>query len=314
MDLSIIIVNRDTKELLLACIASIYTTVPPLSFEIWLVDNGSSDGSVAAVRQSYPQVNCIENRKNLGFAQANNQAIRHALGRYAVLLNTDTVLTPKALLTICGFMDKNMDTAICGGQLLNRDGSLQNSIANIPTLATELLNKSLLRRLFPRRFPGKECRSDEPLPVESIVGACMVVRREAIDRVGRLDESFFFFFEETDWCLSMKKNGWQVFSHPQARIYHLRGETARKNNTAARIEYWKSRYTFFRKHYSKVILAILATGLIAKLFVSLLIQLIACPFSKGARTRLGVNARLLIWHLLGCPAGWGLATRTDNGQ
>jgi GT2 family glycosyltransferase len=142
----------------------------------------------------------------------------------------------------------------------------------------------------------------------------MVVRREAIDRVGRLDESFFFFFEETDWCLSMKKNGWQVFSHPQARIYHLRGETARKNNTAARIEYWKSRYTFFRKHYSKVILAILATGLIAKLFVSLLIQLIACPFSKGARTRLGVNARLLIWHLLGCPAGWGLATRTDNGQ
>lgn len=313
MDLSIIIVNRDTKELLLACIASIYATVPPLIFEIWLVDNGSSDGSIDAVRQSFPQVFCIENSRNLGFAKANNQAIRHAHGRYIVLLNTDTVLTPTALATISGFMDKNRDAAICGGQLLNRDGSLQNSIANFPTLATELLNKSLLRRLFPRRFPGKEYRFEKPQPVESIIGACMVVRREAIEKVGLLDESFFFFFEETDWCLSMKEKGWLVFFHPLARIFHLRGETAKKNNTAARIEYWRSRYTFFRKHYSSVILVLLATGLIVKLSVSLLIQLMACPVSRVARTRLGINTRLLLWHLLGCPVGWGLATSADQG-
>jgi hypothetical protein len=312
MDLSLIIVNLDTKELLLACIASIYTTVPPLSFEIWLVDNGSSDGSVDAVSQSFPQVRCIENSRNLGFAKANNQAMRHALGRYIVLLNTDTVLTPEALATIAGFMDKNREAGICGGQLLNKDGSLQNSIANIPTLATELLNKSLLRRFFPRRFPGKEFRFDLPLSVESIIGACMVVRREAIDKVGWLDESYFFFFEETDWCLSMKKDGWLIFFHPQARIYHLRGETAKKNNTAARIEYWRSRYTFFRKHYSSVVLVLLATGLIIKLFVSLLIQLMACPFSRVARTRLVINMRLLFWHLLGCPVEWGLATRSDR--
>ena len=313
MDLSIIIVNRNTKELLLDCIGSVYATVPPLSFEILVVDNASSDGSAGVARRSFPEIRCIENDTNLGFAKANNIAMRQAHGRYVVLLNTDAVLTPSALATIVDFMDRNRKVAICGGQLLNDDGSLQNSIANVPTLATELLNKSLLRRLFPRRFPGKECRFDQPLPVESIVGACMVVRREAIDKVGLLDESYFFFFEETDWCLSMKKNGWLVFSHPQARIYHLQGETARKNIAAARIEYWRSRYVFFRKHYSPVILALLATGLIVKLFVSLLVQSAASPFSRGARARLGINTRLLFWHALGCPAGWGLSTRADHG-
>jgi len=298
---------------LLACIESIHATVPPLSFEIWLVDNASSDGSVEAVRHSFPNVRCIENRHNLGFAKANNLAIRQASGRYVVLLNTDTVLTPSALSTIIGFMERNRDVAICGGQLLNGDGSLQNSIANVPTLATELLNKSLLRLLFPKRYLGKESRFDQPVEVESIIGACMVVSKGAIDRVGMLDEAYFFYFEETDWCLSMKKSGWRVFFHPQAQIYHLQGQTAKKNIVASRIEYWKSRYTFFRKHYSTAVIGFLTTGLVVKLCISLLLQLVASPVSRSSRTRLRVNAMLLCWHLLGCPAGWGLSNLAAQG-
>ena len=312
-DLSIIIVNRNTKELLLDCIGSVYATVPPLSFEIMLVDNASSDGSVEALRRAFPDVGIMSNERNLGFAKANNLAVRQAHGRYVALLNTDAVLTPLSIATIVDFMDRNPKAAICGGQLLNADGTMQNSIANIPTLATELLNKSLLRRLFPRRYPGKESRFDHPVEVESIIGACMVVAKKAIDMVGLLDESYFFFFEETDWCMLMKKNGWSVFFHPQAHIFHLQGRTAKKNIVAARIEYWKSRYIFFRKHYSSVIWVLLATCLIVKLFVSLLVQLVACPVSRGARTRLGINTRLLFWHLLGCPAGWGLASKADQG-
>ncbi len=306
MDLSIVIVNRNTKELLLACIKSIYATVPPFSFEVWVVDNASSDGSVDAVGHAFPDVRCIKNDRNLGFAKANNLAIRLARGRYVVLLNTDTVLKPSALATIVYFMNSNQNVAICGGQLLNGDGSLQNSIASVPTLATELLNKSLLRLLFPKRYPGKESRFDHPMEVDSIIGACMVVSKKAIDSVGLLAASYFFFFEETAWCLSMKKNGWRIFFHPQARIYHLQGQTAKKNAVAARIEYWKSRYIFFRKHYSPAKLIFLRVGLVVKLCISLVLQLIASLASRNARTRLTINSKLFLWHLAGCPQAWGL--------
>jgi len=307
MDISLVIVNRNTKELLLACLDSIYRTLPPLSFEVWVVDNASSDGSVAAVRSRFPAVSCIENDGNLGFARANNQAIRQASGRYVVLLNSDTVLTPSALVTLAGYLDRHAEVAICGGQLLNGDGSLQNSIANFPTLATELLNKSLLRRLFPQRYPGKERRFDRPVQVESIIGACMAVRREAIDRFGMLDESFFFYLEETDWCLTMKKNGLQVVFHPEARIYHLQGQTAKKQAAAARIEFWKSRYLFFHKNYPPAAEVLLRAGLLVKLSGSLLMQGVGAPFSGKARSRGSINLKILHWHLLGRPAGWGLA-------
>lgn len=306
-DLSIIIVNRNTRELLLACISSVYATAPPLSFEIFMVDNASSDGSAEAVKREFPDVFIMANERNLGFAMANNQAIRRARGRFVVLLNTDTVLTPAALATIVDFMESNRDVGVCGGQLLNGDGTLQNSIANVPTLSTELLNKSMLRRLFPERYPGKNIRYKGPVEVESIIGACMVVSKDAIAEAGLLDEGYFFFFEETDWCLSMKKRGWRIFFHPLAQIYHLQGQSAKKNLVAARIEYWRSRYRFFRKHYSHTLLIVLAACLVVRLCISLIMQLLASPFSNSNRTRLRVNSMLLLWHLLGCPPEWGLA-------
>ena len=307
MDISFVIVNRNTRELLLACLNSVMVTVPPLSFETFVVDNGSVDGSVQAVKESFPAVRCIENADNRGFARANNQAIRVAAGRYVVLLNSDTVLTPSALASIVAFMDETPSVAVCGGQLLNGDGSLQNSIANFPTLATELLNKSVLRLLFPRRYPGKNRRFGGPTEVESIIGACMVVRKEAIERVGMLDERYFFFFEETDWCRAMKNRGWRVFFHPLAEIYHIQGQTAKKDPVPARIEYWTSRYLYFRKHASPAACLVLVGGLFCKLCGSFLLQLIASPVSGKARARLKVNWALLRWHLFGLPAGRGLA-------
>lgn len=307
MDLSIIIVNRNTKGLLLDCIDSIYKTVPPLSFEVIVADNGSTDGSVEALKLSFPGVALIENKKNLGFAKANNQAIRRSSGRFVALLNTDTVLTPGALGTIVKFMDGDSRAGVCAGQLLNGDGSLQNSIANTPTLATELLNKSLLKFLFPKSYPGKKNHFERPTEVESVIGACMVVSRRALDRVGPLDESFFFFFEETDWCANMKKNGFLVFFHPNARIYHLQGQTAKKNLAAARVEYWRSRYIFFRKHYSLIANITLKAGLLLRLCISIALQLPASIVSARTRDKLAVNLNLLHWHLRGCPGGWGLA-------
>lgn len=309
-DISIIIVNWDTRDLLINCIDSIYKTIKNLSFEIWVVDNGSRDGSVNAVRRKFPDVNIIENKENLGFAKANNQALRQMHGRYAVLLNTDTILMDGAIETIVHFMDKNADIGICGGQLLNTDGSKQNSIANIPTLATELLNKSLLRRSFPKRYPGKEHTFKEPIEVESVIGACMVVRKEAIEDVGLMDEDYFFFLEETDWCLRMRKKGWKIFHHPGAKIYHLQGKTAKRENVKARIEYWRSRYIFFRKHYPSPVIGILIVGLILRLCISyLLVSLVAggSLFThERSMEKLKLYGKILLWHLKGLPKGYGL--------
>ncbi len=313
LDVSFIIVNLNTKGLLIDCIGSIMATVRGLSFEIWVVDNGSSDGSVASVRESFPDARIIENGENCGFARANNMALRQMRGAYALLLNTDTLLRDNAVATMIGFLREKPEAAVCGGQLLNEDGSRQNSIANIPNLATELTNKSLLRRLFPSRYPGKEHVFSGPAEVESVVGACMCVRKTAIDDAGLLDEDYFFFFEETDWCLRFRQRGWKVFFHPHAGIVHLQGRSAGRTFLRARIEYWISRYTFFRKHRPLMARVILRTGLFIKLLLDLSLSVVSNAFSFFAsakkRRKLALYAVLLLWHFAGCPASWGLRPR-----
>ncbi len=316
MDVSIIIINWNTKDLLIDCIASIYKTTKNLSFEILVVDNGSSDNSVEAVRHLFPNIKVIENSYNHGFAKACNQGLRLINSRYAILLNTDTILCEGTIEKAIEFMDNNATVGICGGQLLNQDGSKQNSIANIPNLATELLNKSLLRKLFPEKYIGKELRIDKPIEVESIIGAFMVVRREAINDVGLMDEAYFFFFEETDWCMMMKKKGWKVIHHPDIKLYHLQGQTAKKVHIAARIEYWRSRYIFFRKHYGTTTLIILKIGLMVKLLFNLTANLLLASAtmlsSKKAVEKSSLYYKILCWHLSGRPEGCGLNTGQDQ--
>ncbi len=315
MDISIIIVNWNTKDLLVDCISSIFATTHDLTFEIWVVDNGSTDGSVDIIKKLSPQIHIIQNQQNLGFAKACNQAIRQINSRYAVLLNTDTILTNGAIKTVLDFMDKNGKVGVCGGQLLNADGSKQNSIANIPNLATELFNKSLLRILFPEKYIGKEHNHENPIEVESIIGAFMVIRKEAIDDVGLMDESYFFFFEETDWCLNMKKKGWLIFHHPEAKVYHLQGQTAKKVHIRSRIEYWRARYIFFKKHYGTKTLVILMLGLILRaclnLVLNLFMSIITLFAYRKAVDRCKLYFRILLWHCLGLPKKYGLS---DNSK
>ena len=311
--LSFVIVNRNTERLLVDCIGSILKnkTADEFDCEIWLVDNGSSDRSVETVRRLFPAVKIIEAGRNLGFAKANNLALSRALGRYAVLLNTDAALTPDSVKEALSFMDGQKDAAVLGAQLLNADGSRQNSVANTPCLLTELANKSLLRLLFPHRYPGKEKELPGPAEVESVIGAFMAVRMQAIEDAGPMDEDYFFFLEETDWCFRFREKGWKVYHHPGVRVFHLQGQSAGENPEGARIEYWRSRYLFFRKHRSLFAKAVLRTGLFLKLIIDFTLKLlenIAFAFSsKKRREKLRVYTVLLIWHLAGCPEGWGLA-------
>ena len=310
IDLSIIIVNWNTKDLLIQCLKSLEQTLQRLKMEVFVVDNGSVDGSVKSVREKFPGAIVIQNPINLGFAKANNQALILSKGKYILLLNPDTQEKEGAIETLRAFMDNHPEAGAAGAQLLNSDGSKQNSIANFPSLATELLNKSLLRWLFPKTFPGKERNISEPIEVDSIIGACRMVRREAMEQVGLLDEDYFLFLEETDWCYRMKKAGWKVYHVPQAEVYHFQGKSAEKDKKRAKVEYYRSRYQFFKKNRGSWQWSVLLIGLLIKLGFEFLSMVIACILTgfavKKWRNKLSNYAYLLWWHLKGCPEGMGL--------
>jgi GT2 family glycosyltransferase len=309
-DLTVIIVNWNTRELLLNCIESFYRTVKGLSSEIFVVDNGSSDGSADSVRRAFPEIEVIQNQWNMGFARANNEALRRSKGRYALLLNTDAILAHGAVETLVEFMDHNPTVGIAGGQLINGDGSKQNSFDNFPSLAAEALNKSLLRILFPRRYPSKRVNYSTPIEVQSVIGACMIVRSQSIQEVGLLDEDYFFFLEETDWCYRMRRRRWQVCHVPQAKVIHLQGRTADLVKERAKIEYYRSLYLFFRKYRGTVELIMLKVVLFMRFCMDFLLAFLSCLFTAFRKERpkrkLGIYAQLIYWHLRLCPEGMGL--------
>ncbi|MFA6499883.1 MAG: glycosyltransferase family 2 protein [Desulfurivibrionaceae bacterium] len=303
MDISIVIVNWNTRELLLDCLASVYAMIREVSFEVFLVDNASSDGSVETVRMQYPQVRIIQNEKNLGFAAANNKALRIMQGKYALLLNTDAILTEGAITKLFRYMENHGDVAMTCGQLLNADGSKQNSIANFPGVLSLFCNETVLRLLFPRRFPSKRQEYAAPLNVDSCIGACLMVRKAAMDAVGLLDERYFFFMEETDWALAMHRAGWKSCFVPDASIYHLQGQSA-GHNVRARIMFYRARYQYFRKWFPQS-WPLHGLLVVARLLINVLLNgvglIVTLGLHGGIRGRLALYLHLISWHLRGCP-------------
>jgi len=303
LDISFVIVNWNTRNLLLKCLKSVYQTAVNLTFEVWLVDNASTDGSVSAVRKAYPGVQIIQNSRNLGFAAANNLAFAEMRGRYAVLINTDAQLKAGAVGTLFVFMEETPDASMVCGQLLNEDGSKQNSIAPFPTLLSLISNETLLRLLFPQKYPSKRQHYQTPIPVDSCIGACIMVRKSAMDRVGLLDERYFFFLEETDWAYRMKLAGWKIYFVPGAEIIHAQGKTV-GGGAAARILFYRSRYQFFQKWHKKAY-PLVRPFTFSRLLVNTLLNLLAAGLTLGRNRRIGdklmVYGKLVRWHLKGCP-------------
>ncbi len=310
MDISFVIVNWNTRKLLLDCLASIPEAVAGFSHEIIVVDNGSADGSPEAVRKQFPEVRLIENTDNKGFARANNQALVIARGRYLLLLNSDTVLRPDTISGLVAFLDAEPSAAMAGPRMVGGDGTVQNSYDNFPSLATELLNKSLLRKLFPKKYSGKAATAGDPFEVDSLIGACIVVRATALQEVGMFDEDYFFFLEETDWCLRMRKAGWKVFHVPRVDIVHLQGQSKRQRPASAWIEYYRSLYLFFKKNRSAASYLFLRVCRFLKLVVNLVLTVAGLVLTLGGKRRYRektpVYAHLVWWHIRLCPLSMGL--------
>jgi GT2 family glycosyltransferase len=310
MDVSTIIVTRNTCALTGTAVQSVLDSRDSPTSEIFVVDNGSTDETPAALPREFSRLQFIRSEQNLGFARACNLAAKTARGEFFLLLNSDARLEPDALAKAVKWMRANPDCAVAGAQLLNADGSRQNSIANFPTLATELLNKSLLRRLWPEKFPGKEQTFAVPVAVETVVGAFMLIRKSVWDALGGLDEGYFFFFEETDFCLRASQEGFHVVHLPDVRVWHGQGQTAKQISVGARIEYWRSRYFYFAKNLRALTRVILAAGLWLRLLVDLFaagsLTLLTLGTNERWRSRWRVCLALAGWHLRGCPAETGL--------
>ncbi|MGR3294286.1 MAG: glycosyltransferase family 2 protein [Candidatus Scalindua sp.] len=314
VDITFIIVNWNTRDILMDCLNSIYKTVTDINYEIYVVDNNSTDGSQAAVKKKFPDVKLIENETNTGFGHANNQALRITQGRFAVLLNSDAVLKENSVKRLLAFMTSSPRAGIAGVQLLNEDGSRQNSIDNFPSTETEILNKSILRIFFPGKYPSKNRIHENPIEVDSVIGACMMVRKEAMDEVGVFDEDYFIFLEETDWCFRMYKKGWKVYHVPDAEVFHLSGHSKKRTPWRSQIEYYISLYKFFRKNRTALSYLTLRVLKPCKIFINLILNilgnLITLFQKKGLRNRLLKYYKLFVWHLLMCPDSMGIQKKS----
>jgi GT2 family glycosyltransferase len=226
-----------------------------MKFETIVVDNASKDDSVAMVHQSFPKVRLIENRENVGFVRANNQAIALCQGRYVLLLNSDTQVLRDSLSKSLQFMDKHPRAGIAGVQLLNSDGTFQASYTLFPTLWREFLILSGLGRWYIQpRFPSYGPLTENgPQKINGYIeGAYLMARREAMDQIGGLDERIFMYSEDVDWCYRFRQAGWQLWYLPHASIIHYGGQSSKKRPASTEAELYRSRVYFFRKHYGQL--------------------------------------------------------------
>lgn len=260
MDVGVVIVNYNTRELLRRCLESVYRS-EGVTFCVYVVDNASQDGSAAMVAEAFPQAHLMANTDNVGYSRANNQALR-ALGfpeagrsRYTLLLNPDTEIPPHALREMVAFMDAHPEAGATGPKVLLPDGKLDLACRrSFPSPEVSFYRLVGLARLFPRsrrfgRYNLTYLDPDVETEVDSVVGAFMLVRREAIAQVGLLDEGFFMYGEDLDWAYRLKQAGWRIYYTPRVSILHVK-RAASRQNPRARIAFWQAMYRFYDKHYA----------------------------------------------------------------
>ena len=278
MDLSISIVSWNVKEDLRRCLKSVYDTADNLSFEVIVVDNSSSDGSAQMIKDGFPHVKLIENRRNLGFAAANNQAIKQVKAKYTLLLNPDTIVLPGTIKGMVDFMDSHTEVGISSCTKLGQDGEQSRLGLSVrrynpfPSFEFYKYLKGAILSRFARLFPNSKIikkhifnnidiltfdfilgTKDKPVEVNVVWGSFMMIREEVIKRVGGLDERFFFGVDDDDFCYRVRRAGWKIYLNPQYKIVHLAGRSigqwSEKDKKDIVIY---SLFMFYSKHKGKI--------------------------------------------------------------
>ena len=260
-DLAIVIVNYKARDLLRDCLRSVQSNqgVCP---EVYVVDNASADGSVQMTQEEFPGVHLLSLPENIGYGAANNVGLRFALDqvsgppRFLLLLNPDTVLPPAALAQSIAFLDEHHEAGAVGPKLVRQDGSLDKACRRgFPTPAVALYHFLFLDRLFPQsprfaRYNVTYLDADKQAEVDSLVGAFMLIRREALEQAGLFDESFFMYGEDLDLCFRIRQQGWQIWYDPDITVLHYKGASSRQNSSKANFEFYRAMLLFHRKHFA----------------------------------------------------------------
>lgn len=288
LDVSIIIVNWNTRELLRDCLQSVYAESDSCAFEVFVVDNASADGSAEMVAEEFPNVHLIRNSENRGFAAANNQAMLRSQARYVLLLNSDTRVLDHAIDKSVAFADARPEAAVVGCRALNADGTVQWNCFMFPSLLNLALSLSRLAMLFPRnRFFGRSRMTwwdyDTPRVVDAVAGCFMLVRREALAVVGPMAEDYYMYSEDTDWCWRFHRQGWKIMYAPDAVIVHLRA--ASSSQCASDMHVWQRRSVLmFLEKKSGLVVRWLANAMFCAA------SLVRLPFLAASCLRRGERA------------------------
>jgi len=257
-DLSICILTINARTYLEDCLKSLDDHPINREYEVIIVDQNSGDGTARMISESYPQIRLIKTPENQGFTRPMNLAIRAAQGRYVALLNPDTLIHAEMFNRLCGFLNDNPGAGIVGPKVLNPDGSLQAPCRRGDARPWAVISYfSGLWRVFPDKpfFNGyllSHLDEDQTHPVDGVSGSCMLIRREVIEEIGYLDERFFAYQEDADYCLMARQAGWQVYYYPKAQITHFGGQGGSRHQPYRSIYAWhKSYFLYYRKHFAK---------------------------------------------------------------
>lgn len=256
IDLSIVIVSWNTKDILDQCLKSVFDETNGISYEIIVIDNASKDGSCEMVKEKYPDVILIENQDNVGFAAANNIGFTHCKGSYVLLLNSDTIVLNGALQKTLQYADQHPEFGVVSCKILNEDLTLQPNCSMYPSLLNSLFFVTGLYSLFPKsKLFGRAAMTwwnyNDEREVQVLKGCFMLVRKEALEQTGPMDERFFMYSEEVDWCYRFSKAGWKLGFYPDTSIVHLGGVSAAKLGGQRALVKDKSTRRYMKKHWSK---------------------------------------------------------------
>lgn len=278
MDLSIIIVNWNTRNLLEKCLISIYEKPQNLDFEVFVVDNASSDKSVEMVKTGFPQIKLIDNKENIGFAKANNQAIKQAQGEFVLLLNPDTEILDNSLEKTISFMGTHREAGIAGCRILNSDHSAQPSVRKFPDLWSQIIILLKLHHLLPKfisHYLIPDFDYSKTQEVEQVMGAFFMIRKEIFERIGFFDENFYIWFEEVDFCKRVKNCGGKIYYTSEAEIIHHQGQSFKQILSLQKQKIFnRSLRYYFKKHHSAIKYFIISIFSLFSLPLAYLVQIL----------------------------------------
>ncbi len=274
-DLSIIIVSWNVRELLENCLRTVLAE-QQLRLQIIVVDSASSDGSPEMIAEKFPQVELVACSENVGFPKGNNLGLARANGRYLLLLNPDTIVHDGALAKMVAYLEQNPHVGVVGPQLLNDDGSVQSSRRRFPTVWTAFFESTWLQPYAPRglldHYFVRDVMDGETAVVEWLMGACLMIRQEVVAQVGGLDEAYFMYSEELDYCRRIVQAGWQVVYYPQAQVMHLSGKSSEQAVTQRHINYNRAKLRYFRKYNGRLAAGILRLFLLKSYVWQLIVE------------------------------------------